>query len=549
MIQMDDLAGKVFSLLKGNGLQIKIFDEAGSETTDPNLGRRFFVIKPNIMVTIDEDSNKIEFSKGKDVDNSILGLQKNIRKLADQFLMNSNIKVFGKSIQPKDYAYQAKMNKGNSVMENTPMQPVNHHLVGEIMQIIKRFGNPASYTIQSNVGSGMDEIQLILNRLVKSGKIKAEPDSHGDLTYSVVVDEAVMEANKKDSSKHAKEIAKKRLEYENEQAAKRDKTGETYHYGNAKVVKDSAKEIKESFSKMYGSLKTSQQTLENVKILVRHKTPVDENIRGARSRHISAIFLECNGERFRFQHNYLPGARAMAQHMAHGGVMSDKLGSYINESTANLLKLQSFNRYVTTNKLINEDSSGIVETVKENIETLRTELKKLTGSKTYETVKARIETFEREPLAEDDTSQLKDLFTIRRFDEKFEEVLPIVKQLVQEKDTFYKRIEEAATANVIVRSGKIQSPIFEFASEHAKLGFMISELALRIVENQELAGFVSKVGTKLCKEGLVNDFERAIMLQIFENIKVEEKDNKSKKEIKEAFDLAAYFDRFDYNFM
>ena len=80
-----------------------------------------------------------------------------------------------------------------------------------------------------------------------------------------------------------------------------------------------------------------------------------------------------------------------------------------------------FPRPRVPNKLINEDSSGIVETVKENIQTLRTELKKLTGSRTYETVKARLETFEREPLAEDDTSQLKDLFTIRRFDEKFEE--------------------------------------------------------------------------------------------------------------------------------
>ena len=496
MVQMDDLAGKIFSLLKGNGLQIKIFDADGNETTDPNTGRRFFVMKPNIMVTIDDDSNKIEFSKGKDVDDSVLGLQKNIRKLGDQFLMNSSIKVFGKSIQPKDYAYQAKMNKGGSVMENTPMKPINHHLVGEVMQIIKRFGSSDLYTIQNNVGSGMEEIQPILNRLVQSGKIKAEPDAHGDMTYSIAVDEAVME----------------------------------------------------SFSKMFGSLKTSQQTLENVRILVRHKTPIDEEIRGSRSRHISAIFLECNGERFRFQHNYLPGARAMAQHMAHGGTMSDKLGSYISESTSNLLKLQSFNRYVTTNKLINEDSSGIIETIKENIETLRTELKKLTGSKTYETVKARIETFEREPLAEDDISQLKDLFTIRRFDEKFEEVLPIVKQLVQERDTFHKRIEEAAAANVTIRPGTIQTPIFEFASEHARLGFMLNELALRIVENEELAGFVSKIGTKLCKEGVVNDFERAIMTQIFENIKVEKKDKK-KKEIKESFDLTAYFDRFDYNFM
>jgi hypothetical protein len=427
MVEIETLAGKIFSLLKGNGLQIKIFDNEGAEITDPTQGRRFFVMKPNIMVTINEDSNDIEFSKGAEVGDEALPLQKNIKRLADEFLMNSTIKVFGKAIQPRDFAYQAKIKKAGNMMEGT---------------------------------------------------------------------------------------------------------------------------LKESFSKMFGSLKTSHQMLENVRILVKHKTPVDESVPGARSRHISAIFLECNGERFRFPHNYLPGARAMAQHMAHGGAMGDKLGSYIAESTGQLLKLQSFNRYVTTNKLINEDSSSIIETIKENIETLRTELKKLTGVKTYETVKARIETFEREALAEDDVSQLKDLFTIRRFDEKFEEVLPIVKQLVQEKDTFHKRIEEAAANVIRVRRESLNTtPMFEFSSENARLGFKLSELALRIVENDELSTFVNKIGNKLCKEGQVNDFEKAVLSQVFENIKLEDVTETVRKEIKESASFTAYFDKYDYKFI
>ena len=496
MVEISGLSEKIFSLLKGNGLQVKIFDETGSETTDPTAARRFFVVSPNIMVTVDEENKKVEFSKGKDVDDSVTGIQKNIRKLADQFMMNSQIKVFGKSIQPRDYAYQAKM-KGAAMNENMT-NPHNHHLVGEVLNIIKRFGNVHEYTIQNNVGTGLEDIRPILNGLVQSGKIKADKDAHGDAVFSIAMDEAIYE----------------------------------------------------SFSKMFGSIKTSQQTLENVRILVRHKTPVDENVRGARSRHISAIFLESNGERFRFPHNYLPGARAMAQHMAHGGVFNDKVGEYISESTGNLLKLQSFNRYVTTNKLINEDSSGIVETVKENIETLRTEIRKLTGVKTYETVKARLETFEREALAEDDTSQLKELFTIRRFDEKFEGVLPIIKQLVQEKDTYHKRIEEAAANIIMVRRESINTtPMFEFASENARLGFKINEFALRIMENDELAGFVNKIGNKICKEGTVNDFERAVLTQVFENTKVAEKATNEVKEIKESVGLSAFFDKYIPNFL
>ena len=504
MDQFNTLAEKIFSLLKGNGLKIKIFDVDGNEVTDPSTGRRFFVMKPNIMVTIDEDSASVQFTKGSNVkDQQIVSLQKNIRRLADTNVppLNSTTKIFGKSIQPKDYAYQAKMKKDPAMMENANVN-VNSQLMGKIVHLLTSTGTGATATALTREipGTNFKDMQRALNKLKQDGKliIQGTDASDGSPIYAVAVEEAVME----------------------------------------------------SFSKMFGSARTSQQTLENVVIKVRHRVPVSEEIRGSRSRSISAIFLECNGERFRFSSTYLPGARAMAQHLAHGGTMNDKVGLYISESTINLLKLQSFNRYVTTNKLINEDSSGIVETVKENIQTLRTELKKLTGSKTYETAKARLETFEREALAEDDTSGLKDLFTIRRFDEKFEEVLPIVKQLVQEKDTFHKRIEEAAGNTITIRREAINTtPMFEFAGENARLGFKISELALRIMENDELAGFIGKIGTKLCKEGVVNDFEKAVLAQVFENVKIENTKPSANKEIKESVAIELYFNRFDYNFM
>ena len=490
----NNVASKIFALLKGNGLKIKIFDAEGAATTDPTTGRRFFVIKPNIMVTIDEDNSKIEFSKGSDVGDEVLQLQKNIRNIANEFQMNSTIKVFGKAIQPRDYAYQAKMKKDSAMFES-----VNSLILGKVLKELDYAAAMTAEALSANiVGSDLNQVQQALNKLVQDGKVTTVPLSTGAVGYAKKMEEA----------------------------------------------------ITESFSKMFGSLKTSQQTLENVRILVKHKTPVDESVRGARSRHIAAIFLECNGERFRFPHAYLPGARAMAQHLAHGGAMSDKVGTYISESVGQLLKLQSFNRYVTTNKLINEDSSGIVETVKENIETLRLELKKLTGVKTYETVRARLETFERQPLAEDDVSGLKDLFTIRRFDEKFEEVLPIVKQLIQEKDTYYKRIEEAANNSVLIRREAITTtPMFEFASENARLGFKLNELALRIVENEELAEFVNKVGTKLCKEGQVNEFERAVLSQVLENLQVEPVVKSVRKEIKESADIENFFDKYDYKFL
>lgn len=425
MVQIEKLAERIFSLLKGYGFKIKIFDEDGNETTDPTAGRRFFVADPNFMITIDEESEEVEFSKGANVDfEKSKELQNRIRRIADDFLINSTIKGFGKAIQPRDFSYKAKMMK-----ENT---------------------------------------------------------SNG---------------------------------------------------------------LKEGLSKMTGSTRTSQQTLENVKLIVRHRKPVNEETRGARSRSISAIFLECNGERFRFGSNHLGGARAMAQHLAHGGAVHDKVGNYITENTQWLTKLQTFNRYVTVNNLINEGTSNIVETVKENINSIQLELKKLTGTKTYETVSARISSFQREPLAEDDVSQLRDLFTVRRFDEKFEEVLPIVKQLVQERDSYHKRIEESANNIVKLRKQSINTtPMFEFASKNAMLGFKLNELALRIVENDELASFINKVGNKLCKESEVTVFERAIINRILENATIVSQ-SASTKEIKESIDLGNYYNRYDYIFI
>ena len=498
MINFETLAEKVFALLKGNQYQIKIYDELGAETVDPKLGRRFFVASPNLMITINEDTSTIELSKGKTADETVDLIQKNIKRLANEFQINSSIKVFGKSIQPRDYAYQAKM-KMNEKM-NEGFGGTNSLMLSKVFHELDYVAGMTAQALTGAIpGSDLNDVQKALNALEAEGKI--EIVSH---------------------------------------------LGNQPVYG--KTVVEASSGIMESFSRMFGSKKVSRQVFENVRLLVKHKTEIDESVPGARSRQIAAIFLECNGERFRFPHNHLLGARAMANHMSQGGNIHDKIGSYISESTGNLMKLQSFNRYVTSNRLINEDSNDIIDTVKESIEVIRKDLKKFTGKKTYESIKTRIESYEKQTLEEDDVSQLKDIFTIRRFDEKVEEVLPIVKQLMLEKDSYLKRIEESAAGIVFVKSEKIDTtPIMEFASENAQLGYKISELALRIVENDELSNFVSKIGNKISKEGKINTFERAIITQVLENTCV--KRAQEPKTMNECRDLEAFFDKFDYKFL
>lgn len=492
------LSEKIFALLKGNGLKLKIYDTAGAETTDPRSGRRFFAAQPNIMVTLNTDNNSIEFSKGAGVSNEVDTLHRGIKKLADEFLMNSKIKIFGKSIRPKDYSYQAKMQK-DSVMENTS---VNHLVLAKVFKELDYAAAMTADAIAENIpGADLNEVQKALNRLVQDGKVSVSEHPRVGTTYSKKMEEAV---------------------------------GALY----------------EGFSKMFGSRRTSRQQLENVKLIIRHKDDIDESVRGARARKISSIFLECNGERLRFPYTHLTGARAMAQHLAHGGTMTDKIGTYIAESTGKLIQLQSFNRYATANQLINEHSASVIDSVKENISSLKDELTRLTKPRTYETAKARIETLEPSNLAEEDLSSLKELFTVKKFDEKFETVLPVVSHILKEKDAYRKRIEEAAAGIVAVRNDVIDStPVFEFASEHSRLAYKLNELALRITGNPELSEFVSSVGNKLYKNQEIDAFESAIVSQVLENAVINKLDTGSRQEIKESADLELFFEQFDLKFL
>ena len=79
------------------------------------------------------------------------------------------------------------------------------------------------------------------------------------------------------------------------------------------------------------SMKVSYHPLGNTKIRVAHSKPVTEERPGARSRNIKAIFIEKDGESFRFPFEHLLGARVMALHVESGGKPWDSAGEKILE--------------------------------------------------------------------------------------------------------------------------------------------------------------------------------------------------------------------------
>ena len=113
-------------------------------------------------------------------------------------------------------------------------------------------------------------------------------------------------------------------------------------------------DVMEGFGQMTGSTKTSYQPLDNIKIVVKHRKPVNEESRGARSRNIHSIYIQRGEEKFKMQENSLRAARAMARHIHNGGEMFDSTGQSITEMAKESRELSEFVRYVRGANLVNE---------------------------------------------------------------------------------------------------------------------------------------------------------------------------------------------------
>jgi ssDNA-binding Zn-finger/Zn-ribbon topoisomerase 1 len=410
MINYEKVAEKIFSVIKGHDHDLVMFTEDGMETSSAEEARRFFVSKPNYMVTLDGEARHIKINKNSNVSlEDMESIMKQLKNLATSNMLKTEIRVFGKEIAPKDFAYQAKNLKGTA-MEN------------------------------------------------------------------------IQEA---------------------------------------------------SFSRMHGFKKTSYQTpsyqtLESTKIVVRHRRPIDEEVQGSRARNIQAIFIEHAGERFRFPHNNLAGARAMARHINEGGEMSDSIGKYIIESISNYNKLMEFVRYARTNKLINEESEDIVKTVRESMGIIRREIGQLQGAKTYESIKKRIEESDVNVIEEtgEDVSDLQDMFTVRKFDEEIGNVLPIVKKLMDNKQEWRDALVEASEKEIYIseKSDISETDVFEFDSPTQRMGYKVRDIAERMIGESDLQTFVGKVAGKLIEGEQISAFEKKIVGNVLGNAVIREEE-------------------------
>ncbi len=170
-------------------------------------------------------------------------------------------------------------------------------------------------------------------------------------------------------------------------------------------------------SKMHGTSKTSYDKLDKTRMIIRHSKSIDEDVPGARSRNISAIFVENkDGERFRFPYNYLAGARAMMMHVAQGGNPYDSIGESIIKKVDEIAQLRKFSTYAVRQGLVDETTLPYVEAASDKIAEAKRTLHRLAKAKTYESTVEELDTSITD-LQQEDINDLKKLFTKETFDE------------------------------------------------------------------------------------------------------------------------------------
>ncbi len=192
-----------------------------------------------------------------------------------------------------------------------------------------------------------------------------------------------------------------------------------------------------SESAMYGSRLMSYQKLMDTRLIIKHNQAVmDDTQPGARTRHISALFVENqDGERFKYPFIHLAGARAMQRHVANGGVPYDAIGESIIKMSEEIAQLKSFSNYVVRNDLMNSDTNGIVEQSSAQLNRLREQIKALSKQSHYENYKENFQAQEQYDIPQEIAEEFKEKFTVKNFKEDIASVFPVLYRLMKEGNT------------------------------------------------------------------------------------------------------------------
>jgi hypothetical protein len=263
--------------------------------------------------------------------------------------------------------------------------------------------------------------------------IKIDDDSLTVIYSDSMFDDAGgVKSNWYDFLKNLRQFAKRNmLRFDTRDITKTNLDQRDYEY----LAKESG-DKKMSESKLFGTSRTSYQDMGESKIIVKHSAPVNYDNPAGRTQRIEAIYIESSsGERFRYPHKHLNGARAMARHVANGGTVYDSIGSYISGLSEELGKLKQFKNYSNRSSVMSVTLNVLTQRVIQRMEQVKNEIRSLQNQTAYQQFSSAFEPQAALEVPEDIRSQWVDELTIKSFNEELTSVFPYLYRLVSEKQT------------------------------------------------------------------------------------------------------------------
>lgn len=193
-------------------------------------------------------------------------------------------------------------------------------------------------------------------------------------------------------------------------------------------------------SRLYGTSRNSYADMGECRLLIKHDGLVSDEKHGDRSRRIREIFVETErGERFLLPHTNLDGARAMAQHLNHGGDMHDDFGKHINNLVNEMSAMKHFVRSTKNRQFEDQETADMTRAAVHHYDQTKRTLRSMRGARSY---RSYFETFHGETPIEDevDVDALRERFVKKIYDDRFTDALPYVYRA-------YKQQKESAVGN------------------------------------------------------------------------------------------------------
>jgi hypothetical protein len=188
-------------------------------------------------------------------------------------------------------------------------------------------------------------------------------------------------------------------------------------------------------NKMFGTSRLSYQNLGEARLVVKHSQPINPDLAAGRTMHISSIYIEnADGERFKYPYKHLSGARALAEHVNHGGNPYDEIGKYITKLSEELNSLRKFKGYVGRQTQISEAMGSITNQVIDRIDEVKKEIQNLQRPAYYEQFAESFIAAEELKVPETVMNDWIDRLTIRTFNEDMKAVFPFLYNIVHESD-------------------------------------------------------------------------------------------------------------------